>query len=208
MVYAVPESEWSEGSSDPYTIIQGNPNESVSTHEVEVVGLESNTVYHFKVVSEDSLGMKGESKDDTFKTKSILPKVNNVRVSRIQEHQANISWSTGNVLAKGVVEYTNERTKVKKSAGNAVFATNQNLLLTGLEFGSRYRGIVIATNEGGENAVSEPFTFITVRDVIPPIISQVKNESTLYPSEDTLVGNGRAGELPSFLRTRFGKKCR
>jgi len=187
MVRLVAESDWSESASDPYTLTQGQPNEATTKHSVDVVGLQSATTYHFQVTSEDTLGLKGVTEDDMFKTKSILPDVHNVKVSRVQEHSALITWDTGDVKAKGIVEYTNQRTHVTKSAGNAIFATKQTLNLTGLEFGSRYTGIVISTNEGGENAQSSPFSFITVRDVIPPVISQVKNESTLYPGEDTKV---------------------
>ena len=187
MARMVPEDEWSADSKDPYTLTQGQPNESVTRHAVEVVGLKSATVYHFQVTSEDIAGLKGATTDDTFKTKSILPAVHNVKVSRVQEHAATINWDTGDVKAKGVVEYTNQRTHITKSAGNAIFSTKQSLTIANLEFGSRYTGSVIATNEGGENATSQQFSFITVRDVIPPVISQVKNESTLYPGEDSKV---------------------
>jgi hypothetical protein len=59
--------------------------------------------------------------------------------------------------------------------------------VTGLEFGTRYQATVFATNEAGDETAGKPFVFITVRDVIPPQISKVTNESTLYPSEDTKV---------------------
>ncbi len=185
MVYLAPDSDFSEGID--YPIAQGDPNEEVTRHVVEVIGLDPSTTYHFKVVSGDSVGLTSESADDTFKTKSILPSVRNVGVSRIQEKSALISWDTSGVLARGIVEYTNTRTKVTKVAGSSVFATTQNVLLADLEFGTRYTAVVRTTNQDGDNAESQPFQFITIRDVIAPAITKVKNESTLFPGEDVKI---------------------
>jgi hypothetical protein len=186
MVYLAPDADYNGGTSD-YTIAQGDPNEAVTKHTVEVIGLEPSTLYHFKVVSDDSTGLAGESEDDTFKTKSILPSIRNIKVNRIQEKSAVISWDTGGVLARGIVEYTNTRTKVTKVAGSSVFAPNQNIQLADLEFGTRYSAVIRTTNQDGDNAESTPFQFITIRDVIPPAISKVKNESTLFPGEDVKI---------------------
>lgn len=184
MVYLAPDGDF---NGTDYTIAQGDPNEAVSKHTVEVIGLDASTLYHFKVVSDDSTGLAGESEDDTFRTKSILPNVRNVKVSRIQEKSAVISWDTSGVLARGIVEYTNTRTKVTKIAGSSVFAANQNVQLADLEFGTRYTAVVRTTNQDGDNAESQPFQFITIRDVIAPAISKVKNESTLFPGEDVKI---------------------
>ncbi|MFZ2886279.1 MAG: fibronectin type III domain-containing protein, partial [Minisyncoccia bacterium] len=186
-VHLAPEGEFNAESADPYSITQGDANELVTRHYVEVVGLEPGTVYHFKVVSEDSSGLSAETEDDTFRTKSQLPKVTNITVTRVQEDAATINWQTSGVLAKGTVEYTNTRTNAKKSIGNPVFAAQQSVRLADLEFGTRYSAVITATNESGDNEISAPFTFITVRDVIAPAIAKVKNESTLYPGEDTKI---------------------
>jgi hypothetical protein len=166
MVYLSPDSDYT-GSSNDYTIAQGDPNASESKHTVEVIGLEPSTLYHFKVVSDDSTGLAGESEDDTFKTKSILPSIRNVKVNRIQEKSAVISWDTGGVLARGIVEYTNTRTKITKVAGSSVFAANQNVQLADLEFGTRYTA-VIRTTRPSTNAASSAFSFGTMISEKPP----------------------------------------
>jgi hypothetical protein len=170
-----------------YDGAQGNSGESTTRHSVTLTGLNPSTLYHFQVSSSDTLGLKGISEDDTFRTKSILPTIQNFKVSRIQETSANVSWSTGDVKAKGRIEYKNMRTKVARSVGDPVFTTSHNIQVTGLEFGTRYQATVFSTNEAGDETAGKPFIFITVRDVIPPQISKVTNESTLYPSEDTKV---------------------
>ncbi len=187
MVYFAPENEYAPGKDNPYSSAQGDPKTLTKKHVVTVRGLEPSTTYHFSVTSEDDTGLAGESDDDTFRTKSLLPEITGAKVSRIQETAATISWSTPGVLSKGIVEYTNQRTKVKKLAGSPIFALTQSVLLSDLEFGSRYVAVIRATNEGGDEVSSDPLTFVTVRDVIPPVIAKVNNESTLFPGEEVKI---------------------
>ena len=186
MVLFAPENEYSANSANPYSQSQGDPREYTTKHSVTVQGLEPNTLYHFAVSSEDSAGLTGQSEDNTFKTKSLLPQIINPKVSRVQESSATVSWTT-NIPTRGIVEYTNTRSKVIKLAGNPVYATSHSLLLADLEFGSRYSVVIKATNEAGDEVVSKPITFITVRDVIAPAISKVNNESTLFPGEEVKI---------------------
>jgi hypothetical protein len=187
VVHFATDAEYDPNSAEPYTIAQGDPDERVKVHRVTSIGLKPSTLYHFKVSSADSIGLKGESEDDTFRTKSKLPEVLGVTVTRIQETAATVNWSTGGVLAKGLVEYKNLRTNVVKSAGIPIFATKHSVPLTGLEFGTRYSMVVSSINEAGDVAVSRPITFATVRDLVAPAISKVNNESTLFPGEETKI---------------------
>ncbi|MCL9972019.1 MAG: fibronectin type III domain-containing protein [Candidatus Pacebacteria bacterium] len=187
VVHLAPEGEYDPNAADPYTITQGDPEERTKTHRVTVIGLEPSTVYHFKVSSTDSVGLKGESEDDTFRTKSKVPLVENVSITRIQETSATFNWTTGGVLAKGLVEYRNLRTNVVKSAGIPIFATRHSVPLTGLEFGTRYTAVVSSINEAGDITSSKPISFATVRDLVAPEISKVSNESTLFPGEEVKI---------------------
>ncbi len=187
VVNLAPESEYQEGSAKAYTLTQGDSKESVTKHIVNVVGLIPGTTYHFNAVSDDSDGLTAVTADDTFVTKSLLPVISGVKVSRIQETTATVNWATKGVLAKGVVEYTNLRNNSKKTVGSPVFAATHGIVLSNLEFGSKYTAVITATNKSGDNASSKSFSFVTTRDVVAPVISKVKNESTLYPGEDTKV---------------------
>jgi hypothetical protein len=185
-VNLAPDSGFS-ASAPSYSITQGNTGESVKKHSVTVIGLKPFTLYHFSVTSKDSLGLKGNSNDATFTTKATLPEVVNPKVGAITESSATITWSTGDVLAKGIVNYTNLRTKATESLGNPVYLTNQSVKITGLELGTRYQATITATNQAGDNIESTPFTFITSRDVSPPVITNVNNQSTLFADDDTKV---------------------
>lgn len=187
VVHFAKEGEYRAGSDKPYTSTQGDAKELVTKHTVVVKGLDPNTTYHFQSVSDDNIGLTAQTNDDTFKTKSVVPTITGVSVSRIQENAATISWTTSGIKAKGVVEYTNLRNNAKKTVGTPIYAVNHSVRLADLEFGTKYSATILATNESGDTATSKPFTFVTVRDVVPPVITKVTNESTLFPSEDTKI---------------------
>jgi hypothetical protein len=186
MVYFARESEYDAKRTNPYASAQGDPRAMTTNHSVKLVGLESATLYHFIASSEDASGLIGESADDTFRTTSELPEITNARVTRVQETSAMVSWQNG-VPSKGIVEYTNTRTRATKVAGNAAYATNHSIQLNDLEFGARYSAVIRATNEAGDEVTSSPLTFVTVRDRVAPLISKVNNESTLFPGEEVKI---------------------
>src|SRR3989339_394305 len=180
------ESEYDASADNPYAWKEGEPDEFVLEHRVEVNGLKPATIYHFQVSSESSLGLKGISGDKTFKTKSVLPEIYNIQIIKIEEESATIRWVT-NVPCSSIVEYTNLNSNDTKLEGNSSFLTVHSMKLTNLIFDTYYSAIIRVESEEGEKAVSDPLTFITTKDEFPPIISKVKTESTLYPGSDNKV---------------------
>ncbi len=179
-------SEASYLATQSYSQTVGDPTVSTQSHEVRLTGLQPSTVYHFKVVSSDPYGLSGESSDDTFRTKSPLPTLEDVQIIKIEEDSATFAWST-DIPAAGAVEYTNTASGEIRSEGSPEFLTTQLVRLTDLTLGATYVAIVKAENEAGEAVESEPITFTTVRDVEPPLISRVTNESTLFPGAETRI---------------------
>jgi hypothetical protein len=59
--------------------------------------------------------------------------------------------------------------------------------LADLTLGTRYVAFVTAENSGGDRVRSRPIQFITVRDTAPPFISNVTNESTLFPGSESRI---------------------
>lgn len=47
--------------------------------------------------------------------------------------------------------------------------------------------VVKSRTASGDEVAAQPLTFVTTKDDAPPIISQVNNESTLYPGADAKV---------------------
>lgn len=169
-----------------YTLSQSALGAASSEHEVRLIGLEPFTEYHFKVRSKDAFSITGESRDFTFKTKASLPQIKNLRVVKVEENSATLAWDT-TVPAKALVEYQNLTTGEQNSKGRPTYSATHQMEIDGLVLGARYVAFVIAENAGGDRVKSNPITFVTAKDTEPPIISNVTNESTLFPGSEARI---------------------
>ncbi len=180
------EDDYDELADDPYTWKVGEPDEYVLEHVVEVFGLTPATTYDFQVISRSQIDLEGRSSNKTFKTKSILPEIFNVQLSKVEEESATIRWAT-NVPCSAIVEYTNLNTNETKLEGNNRFLTIHSMKLSNLIFDTYYSAIIRVESEEGEKAISDPIAFITTRDKYPPVITKVNTESTLYPGTENKI---------------------
>ncbi len=178
-----PSSEYVPGQ---YNYSQSSTGGPTTEHEVQLIGLEPYTEYHFRVRSTDNVGIEGESRDFTFRTKASLPTIQNLRVVKVEENAATLAWDTP-VPAKALVEYQDLTTGAQNSKGRPTLATTHQMRIGDLTLGTRYVAFAIAENAGGDRVKSQPITFITVKDTAPPIISNVKNESTLFPGSEARI---------------------
>lgn len=179
-----PADEYVEGS--PYSFSQQSTDAPTKDHEITLIGLEPFTEYHFKVKSADSFSITGESRDFTFKTKASLPQIRNLRIVKVEENAATLAWDT-TVPAKALIEYQDLTTGAQNSKGRPTLATTHQMRISDLTLGARYVAFVIAESAGGDRVKSNPVTFVTVRDREPPIISNVTNESTLFPGSEARI---------------------
>jgi hypothetical protein len=53
--------------------------------------------------------------------------------------------------------------------------------------GTQYSAYIYTENAAGDRVTSDELNFITVKDELPPDISKIANESTLYPSSDNKI---------------------
>ena len=173
-----------DGSNYAYS--QSSTDGLTTDHEIRLIGLEPFTVYSFKVLSTDSYGITGESRNFTFQTKASLPEIRNLRVLKVEENAATLAWDT-TVPAKALIEYQDQTTGAQNSVGRPTLATNHQMRLADLTLGTRYVAFVISENSGGDRVRSQPIQFITVRDISAPIISNVTNESTLFPGSESRI---------------------
>ena len=169
-----------------YAFSQNSTGEPTTDHEIKLIGLEPFTVYNFKVISKDTYGIEGESRNFTFRTKASLPEIRNLRVLKVEENAATLAWET-TVPAKALIEYQDLTTGAQSSVGRPTLATTHQMRLADLTLGTRYVAFVISENSGGDRVRSQPIQFITVRDTAAPIISNVTNESTLFPGGESRI---------------------
>ena len=184
-VYVASDAEYVANPGN-YSQKDDDTNTNSQTHTVTVSGLTPSTLYHYKVSSRGPVGDPGESADLTFTTKSLLPDILSPRLTKVEEHGATITWATPFPTA-GTVEYTNLSNRKTLSVGDPTLLVTHSIQLTSLIFQTRYSAVIKATNQAGDTVTSEPLYFVTTKNLVPPIISQVNNDSTLYPGQDTTV---------------------
>lgn len=177
------ENEYNTNSSSGYRVNQGEPNEMVQQHKVTIRGLSPATTYHYRVSSKSALDLQSVSEDNTFKTKSILPEIFNAAVAKAEEDAATIEFTT-NVPCSAVVEYTDLNTNIVKLEGSPLLVTSNSIRIKDLIFDTYYSVVIKVENEQGEKTVSQPLTFKTIKDVVPPIIASVKAKSNLDQGTD------------------------
>lgn len=159
---------------------------AVTDHEIRLIGLEPYTEYSFQVRSTDSYQITGESRTYTFRTKAALPDIRNLRIVKVEENAATLAWDT-TVPAKALIEYQDLTQGTQSSVGRPTLATTHQMRLADLTLGTRYVAFVIAENSGGDRVRSQPIQFITVRDISAPLISNVTNESTIFPGGESRI---------------------
>lgn len=169
-----------------YAYSQKSTGENTTDHEVRIIGLDAFTKYSFKVMSTDTFGIEGNSRNYTFETKATAPEIRNLRVVKVEENAATLAWDT-NVPAKALVEYQDQTTGAQNSVGRPTLSTTHQMRLADLTLGTRYVAFVTAENSGGDRIKSRPIQFITVRDIAAPLITNVTNESTLFPGSESRI---------------------
>ena len=169
-----------------YSFSQSSTGGLTTDHEIRLIGLEPFTEYSFRVLSTDEYDITGESRNFTFQTKASLPDIRNLRVLKVEEDAATLAWDT-TVPAKALIEFQDQTTGAQNSVGRPTLATSHQMRLADLTLGTRYVAFVISENSGGDRVRSQPIQFITVRDIAAPIISNVTNESTLFPGGESRI---------------------
>lgn len=169
-----------------YTLSQSATDGATTDHSIRLIGLEPYTEYSFQVRSTDEYQITGESKNYTFKTKASLPDIRNLRIVKVEENAATLAWDT-TVPAKALIEYQDLTTGGQNSLGRPTLATTHQMRISDLTLGTRYVAFVIAENSGGDRVRSQPIQFITVRDTSAPLISNVTNESTIFPGGESRI---------------------
>lgn len=169
-----------------YQFSQQSTGGNTTEHEIQLIGLDAFTEYSFKVRSTDTFGITGESRNYTFKTKASAPRIRNLRVVKVEENAATLAWDT-TVPATALVEFQDQTTGEQQSVGRPTLATTHQMRLADLTLGTRYVAFVTAENSSGDRIRSQPIQFITIRDTAPPIITNVTNESTLFPGSESRI---------------------
>jgi hypothetical protein len=151
-------------------------------HTVELSGLKTATLYHFRVKGQDVDNNLYSSGDYTFEPKSP-PKISGQKIESITEQGAKVVFAT-DIPASALVTYTNKNNSEDSGTqGKPELATQHSIELKNLNAGATYAVKISALDEQGNQAEGALPDFITAKDENPPEIDQVKTDSALAQND-------------------------
>jgi fibronectin type 3 domain-containing protein len=140
-----------------------------TSHTQSLSGLESGTVYHYRVRSMDAAGNPSASGDHTFTTETspdtTPPVIGSIRSFNITASGATISWTT-NEASTTQVEYGLSTAYGSTASLDSTLRISHTELLSGLEPGTMYHYRVASIDAAGNPATSGDHTFTT--EAFPP----------------------------------------
>ncbi|KAA3614052.1 MAG: T9SS C-terminal target domain-containing protein [Calditrichaeota bacterium] len=147
--------------SDKITVLAVN-------HEISISGLVENTVYYYRVISEDASGNSTQSEIRSFTTAmqdATPPVISNVQISQITTNSAHISWETDEP-ASSQVEYGTSTNYGEFSPLDAALKTVHGITLNNLLSATLYHFRALSADGQGNNAASDDFTFVTLEGAL------------------------------------------
>ena len=135
--------------------------EQVTSHEVELTGLNPGTTYYYKVLWTDEDGNTGESDEYTFTT-NPAPFVSSVKVSDVGLYSAYVTFTIAHAT-KAKIQYG----RTTSYGGIEEIATSRNkgtytVKLDNLTDGTTYHFRIIGEDEEGNEFVGDDYTFETL----------------------------------------------
>ena len=141
-----------------------NDSARVTSHSLTLTGLNTNTLYHYRVKSSDSNNNTTVSSEDlvfttSASTDTISPVISNVQVSAVTHSTATITWETDE-LSNSIVNYGLNANygSITDDVANVVL---HSLSLENLVAGTSYHYQVISKDTSNNITTSEDFVFTT-----------------------------------------------
>lgn len=184
LVAMAPEDRYKSSATEPYAQIIGNPDLYTKNHEVKLIGLTPNTVYHIQLRSKAKLGPTAKSKDFTFKTNIEELQITSYFTQVIDQQTVNFKWVT-NKNADSAVKFTPYLNNIlavdqAKTMKDNVMSVIHEIKVTELTGGTTYEIELSSTDDKGNNVVKVLPNFSTGKDDVPPEITRIKAESTIF----------------------------
>ncbi len=184
LVAMAPEDKYNPESKEPYLQVVGNSEELTLNHEVSLYNLSPNTTYHFQLRSKARLGDMAKSRDFTLKTTLEEFKIESFLSQIINAQEVNFKWVT-NKEADAAVTLTPYHNNIlavdqSKTFKNNTISVIHEVKASGLEAGVIYLVEITSQDLAGNIAQETIDRFSTAEDDLPPEISHIKADSTVF----------------------------
>jgi hypothetical protein len=184
MVAISPADRYRPDSAEPYMQVVGNLEVFTTSHEVAVYGLEPDTVYHYQLQNKSSFGPTVKSGDYTFRTASEELKIVSFFSQIINNQTASFKWVTNKSADSEVkvIPYHGNELAIDQAK---IFKDNELSVIHEIQVGEFQEGVfyeieLASTDSQGRSAKESLNRFSTNAEDLPPIISHIKADSTVY----------------------------
>ncbi|MCK5062120.1 fibronectin type III domain-containing protein [Candidatus Parcubacteria bacterium] len=184
LIALAPEQAYNPETPEPYQQIVGSPGVYTFSHEVTLHGLTPDTTYHFQLRSAARLGPTAHSRDFSFRTSIEELQIVSYLTQIIDNETAVFKWVT-NKPANSAVTFTpyfnnvlgvDQQKTVKDNADTVVHEITINEFVGG----TYYEVEMLSTDDRGNEARKILSRFSTTEDDLPPVISHIKADSTIF----------------------------
>lgn len=184
LIALAPEGEYKPGEKEPYRQFIGADDKYARDHQVQIFGLEPNTLYHFQLRSKVPYGKTNKSKDYTFRTKEEALKIISFYPQVINVNSAVFKWVT-NLEADSAVKITAYRGDIlaedaAKTIKDNTFSAIHEIAAEEFMPGIFYNIELISMDKKGNEARQAISKFSTAKDDLPPEIYSIKTDSTIF----------------------------
>ncbi len=186
-------SQVAYGTTTEYGSSSALDSSLLTSHTVNLSGLEPSTTYHFIMLSTNSDG-NAQSEDLTFTTPA-LPEITDVVVTNIGGTTATVTWTTSQACSSQV-QYGPTAAYGLSTAPDSTAMFSHSVELTGLSPGTTYHYRVVSGNDNG-TVSSDDATFTTAA---LPVISSVQAVRVT----DTAVNINWTTDVPATSQVEYG----
>lgn len=156
-----------------------------SKHTVQLTGLNDGTKYFYRVNSYDSEGFEYTGDINSFATLP-RPRISNVRIQQVSgaaQPSVLVTWESNTAVSSIVTYRPQGETSLTRDEVDVTLKTGAHrMVIRGLLPSRRYEMQVKGRDKLGNEAVGGVFVFTTSTDTRPPVISNMKIQSTIVPS--------------------------
>lgn len=178
IVSYAPEKDYNVAKINSYTAESSQIEKKISNHEINLIGLNANTKYHYIVKSFALPQATGKSNDMVFTT--LAPKIA-PQIIDIDNDAITIIWSTDQP-STSVVEHKNLKTGEINRKVREEKTFNHNVKIENLMPDTSYEIKVFGISEAGSSIeAGKPILAKTSKDTAPPQISNLKIDGALVP---------------------------
>ncbi len=179
-----PADYYQVNAQEPYYQVVGSADKYDIKHEVGLYGLQPDTTYHFQLRSKPRIGQTALSRDYTFTTKLENLKIESFFAQIISNEKVIFKWTT-NKAADSMIKFAPYQNNIVALDQEKTVKDNSQIViheitLNNLEAGIYYDIKLQSSDQEGNTAVQTMMHFSTSEDDLPPQISHIKADSTVF----------------------------